>query len=82
MKQFWALSFVPDVILLYEELVESLSDELVSDLRDFIHYFDKTWIGLEHHGERRPLFKWNYGTSEIECALPRKNNTERFGIGL
>ena len=62
MKQFRALAFLPaiDVIASYEELIDSLSDELVDD--DFLHYFEKTWIGLEHHGRRRPLFSielWN-----------------------
>ena len=48
MKQFRALAFVPaiDVIACYEELINSLSDELVDDLSDFPHYFEKTWIGL------------------------------------
>ena len=47
-RNFRALAFVPaiDVIACYEELINSLSDELVDDLSDFPHYFEKTWIGL------------------------------------
>ena len=80
MKQFRALAFVPaiDVIACYEELIDSLSDELVDDLSDFLHYFEKTWIGLEHHGRRRrPLFPiklWNV-RDRVERALPRTNNS-------
>ena len=62
----------------YEELIDSLSDELVDDLSDFLHYFEKTWIGLEHHGrKRRPLFPielWNV-RDRVERALPRTNNS-------
>ena len=80
MKQFRALEFVPaiDVIACYEELINSLSDELVDDLSYFLHYFEKTWIGLEHHGRRRrPLFPmelWNV-RDRVERALPRTNNS-------
>ena len=80
MKQFRVLAFVPaiDVILCYEEVVDSLSDELVDDLSDFLRYFEKTWIGLEHHGRRRrPLFSielWNV-RDRVERALPRTNNS-------
>ena len=43
-KQFQALAFVPtiDLIPSYEELIDSLSDQLVDDLSDFLHYFEKT----------------------------------------
>ena len=80
MKQFRALLFVPeiDVIPCYEELIDSLSNDLVDDLSDFIHYFEKTWIGLEHHGRRRrPLFSiepWNV-RDRVERVLPRTNNS-------
>ena len=80
MKHFRALASVPaiDVIACYEELIDSLSDELVDDLSDFLHYFEKTWIGLEHHGRRRcPLFPielWNV-RDRVERALPRTNNS-------
>ena len=65
LKEFRVLAFVPaiDVIPCYEELVESLSDELIDDLNDFLSYFERTWIGIEHYGRRRrPLFSielWN-----------------------
>ena len=62
----------------YEELIDSLSDELVDDLSDSLHYFEKTWIGLEHHGRRRrPLFPielWNV-RDRVERTLPRTNNS-------
>lgn len=80
LKQFRALAFVPaiDVIPIYEELIESLSDELVDDLTDFLNYFERTWIGIEHHGRRRrPLFSielWNV-RERVEQALPRTNNS-------
>ena len=52
-----------EVIPCKEELVDSLSDELVDDLSDFLIHFEKTWIGIEHHGRRRrPKFSielWN-----------------------
>ena len=50
-KQFQALALIPtvDVIPCYEELVDSLSNELIDELSDFLHYYEKTWIGLEHH---------------------------------
>ena len=79
-KQFRALVFVPaiDVIACYEELIDSLSDELVDDLSDFLHYFEKTWISLEHHRRRRrPLFPmelWNV-RDRVERALTRTNNS-------
>ena len=79
LKQFRALAFVPviDVIPCYEELVDSLSDELIDDLSDFLNYFEKTWIGIEHHGRRRrPLFSielWNV-RERVEQILPRTNN--------
>ena len=80
LKQFRPLAFVPviDVIPCYEELVDSLSDELVDDLSDFLNYFEKTWIGIEHHGRRRrPLFSielWNV-RERVEQILPRTNNS-------
>ena len=79
-KQFQALAFVPsiDVIPCYEELIASLSDLLIDLLSDFLHYFEKTWIGTEHHGRRRcPLFAvelWNV-RDRVEMSLPRTNNS-------
>ena len=73
-KQFQALAFVPsiDVIPCYEELIDSLSNQLVDDFSEFLHYFEKTWIGIEHHGrKRRPLFDiqlWNI-RDRIERSL-------------
>ena len=51
-KQFQALAFVPpiDVVPCYEELIDSLSDQLIAELSDFLQYFEKTWIGIGHHG--------------------------------
>ena len=50
----------------------------MNDLSEFLDYFERTWIGLEHHGRRRrPLFSiglWNV-RDRIECALPRTNNS-------
>ena len=67
-----------DVIPCYEELVDSLSNELIDELSDFLHYYEKTWIGLEHHGRRRqPLFSidlWNV-RDRVEQTLPRTNNS-------
>ena len=80
MKQFRTLAFVPeiDVIPCYGELIDSLSNDLVDDLSDFIHDFEKTWIGLEHHGRRRrPLFSielWNV-RDRVERVLPRTDNS-------
>ena len=80
MKQFRALAFVPaiDVIPYYEELVDSLSDELVDDLSDFLNYFERTWIGIDHHGRRRrPLFSielWKV-RERVDQILPRTNNS-------
>ncbi|KAI6647457.1 hypothetical protein LOD99_12453 [Oopsacas minuta] len=80
MKQFRSLAFVPeiDVIACYGELIDSISNDLVDDLSDFIHYFEKTWIGLEHHGRRRrPLFSielWNV-RDRMERVLSRTNNS-------
>ena len=72
--------FVPtvDLIPCYDdEFLSLLSDELVNDLSEFLDYFERTWIGLEHHGRRRrPLFSiglWNVRV-RVECALPRTNN--------
>ena len=49
-----------------------------ADLSDFLHYFEKTWISLEHHERRRrPLFPmelWNV-RDRVERALPRTNNS-------
>ena len=58
MKQFKALALLPeDVIPIYEEYVCTLSDEIIENLRDFLHYFEKTWFGIEYHGRRcRPLY--------------------------
>ena len=58
-KQFQTLTSVPpiDVVPCYEELIDSLSNQLIADLSHFLQYFVKTWIGNEHHGRRsRPLF--------------------------
>ena len=79
-KQFQALGFVPpiDVVPCYEELIDSLSDQLIADLSDFLQYFEKTWIGIEHHGRRRhPLFDvelWNV-RDRVERSLPRTSNS-------
>ena len=79
LEQFRALAFVPatDVIPCYEELIDSLSDELVDYLSDFLNYFEKTWIGIEHHGRRRrPLFwieLWNV-RDRVEQVLARTTN--------
>ena len=58
-------------------LISLRTTDLVDDLSDFIHYFEKTWIGLKHHGRRRrPLFSielWNV-RDRVERVLPRTNN--------
>ena len=80
MKQFRALAFLPieDVILIYEEYVNSLCDELIDYLSDFLLYFEKTWVGIEHHGRRRrplyPIALWNV-RDRVERVLPRTNNS-------
>ena len=79
MKPFRALAFVPkiDVIPCYEELIDSLSNDLVDDLSDFIHYFEKTWFGLEHHDEDVVRYfpeLWNV-RDRVERVLPRTNNS-------
>ncbi|KAI6646006.1 hypothetical protein LOD99_13259 [Oopsacas minuta] len=79
MKQFRALAFVPeiDVIPCYGELTDSLSNDLVDDLSAFSHYFEKTLIGLEHHGQRlRPLFSIELRNvrDRMERVLPRTND--------
>ena len=79
-KQFGALAFLPviDVIPCYEELANSLTDEFMDDISDILHYFEKTWIGLEYHGRRRrPLFsieQWNV-RDKVERALPETINS-------
>ena len=54
-KQLQALAFAPpiDFVPCYEELIDSLSDQLIADLSDFLQYFEKTWIVIEHLGRRR-----------------------------
>ena len=51
----------------------------MSDLSEFLDYFERTWIGLEHHcrRRRRPLFSIGLLNvrDRIECALPRTNNS-------
>ena len=80
MKQFRALAFLPieDVIPIYEEYVSSRSDELIEDLSEFLLYFEKTWVGIEHHGRRRrplyPIALWNV-RDRVERVLPRTNNS-------
>ena len=51
-KQFGVFAFVPaiDVNPCYEELMDSLIDETIDNVSDFLNYFEKIWIGLEHHG--------------------------------
>ena len=78
MKLFRALEFLPmeDVIPIYEEYVNSLSDELIDDLSDFVQYLGKTWVGIEHHC-RMPLYPialWNV-RGRVERVLPRTNNS-------
>ena len=74
-KQFRALAFlhIEDVIPIYEEYISSQSEEL----SDFLHYFEKTWIGIEHHGRRRrplyPIALWNV-RDRVERVLPRTNS--------
>ena len=67
-----------DVIPCYEELVDSLSDQLLDDLSNFLHYFENTWIGVKHNGRRRrPLFSIEIWImrDRVERALPRTNNS-------
>ena len=84
MKQFRALAFLPieDVIPIYEEYVNSLCDELIDDLSDFLLYFEKTWVGIKHHVRRRrplyPIALWNV-RDRVERVLPRTNNSVQGG---
>ena len=80
-KKFQGLAFVPadDVIAVYDELVNSLDEDLANEvLERFLIYFETTWIGPEHRGRRRrPLFDiklWNV-RGRVEDDLPRTNNS-------
>ena len=80
-KQSRAFAFsitTSEVTFCYQELIDSLSDELIDDLSDFLQYFERTWIGVEYHGRRRrPLFPIELSNerSRVERALPRTNTS-------
>lgn len=79
-KSFQALAFVPvqDVVGAYQELVSSLTEEMVQTLTPFIGYFESTWIGIEINGRRRnplfPLNMWNVHSRTVR-DLPRTTNS-------
>jgi hypothetical protein len=54
-KKFQALASVPPdrVIDAFEELVTSMDPETDELLRDFLVYFETTWIGIDQGGRRR-----------------------------
>ena len=77
-----ALAFVPkdDVITVFDELMDSefYIDNSV-DLREFLHYFEDTWIGrpARRGGRSAPLYPielWNVHAQVVE-DLPRTNNS-------
>ena len=75
LEQFRALAFVStiDVIPCYEELVSSLSDELVDDLHDFLNYFERTWIGIDYRAS------WTNTSSFIfDRIMERKGETNNY----
>jgi len=79
-KCFQALAFVPpqDVAQRFEDFVATFSDEDEQNLREYIDYFETTWIGAVHCGTRRqPLFPircWNV-FHRVQHNLPRTNNS-------
>lgn len=81
MKHFVALAFLPpeDVNPLYEKLMEEpFFNTNAALLVEFIHYFERTWIGTTI-GRRKvaPMFEvglWNCFHSVLE-DLPKTNNS-------
>ena len=78
---FQSLAFsAPDVVTeVYNELMQSLDDEMDQVLADFLIYFETTWIGvMKRRRRRRPLFHytlWNVQGRVVD-DLPRTNNSQ------
>ncbi|KAG1714591.1 hypothetical protein GQR58_001019 [Nymphon striatum] len=79
-KMFQSLAFyTPDMVTeVYDELIQSLVDEMDEVLADFLIYFEATWIGVMHRGRRRrPPFHhtlWKVHGRVVD-DLPRTNNS-------
>jgi len=79
-KCFQALALVPpqDVTQRFQEFVATFSDEDVQSLREYIDYFETTWIGaVRLNSRRQPLFPircWNV-FHRVQHDLPRTNNS-------
>ena len=79
-KCFQALAFVPpqDVAQRFKDFVATFSDEGEQHLREYIDYFETTWIGAVcRRNRRQPLFPircWNV-FHRVQHDLPRTNNS-------
>lgn len=87
MNHLAALSLVPpkEVNKVYSHLIASpdvfdKNDRNYSDVRDFLDYFERTWVGRPHRGRSgkfsKPLFNikmWNWNRSVIQ-GRPCTNN--------
>ena len=107
-RKIWSLSMVPhkDIVSTWEKISDDVplleeeeddnraGEQLNMGFRNFVHYFDKTWVGTqadkthaEKNGKRRkalryPWSSWNHRQDILQSREITSNQSESYNSSL